>query len=555
MNILGISCHYHEAAAALLTDGKIVAAAAEERFTRKKHDPSFPDRAIDFCLAQAKLSAKDTDYVAFYEKPLIKFERTLTVSMTEFPRGLGFFVEGMKNAFAEKLWIQSAIINKLDIPAQRIFFVPQHLSHAAAAYYPSPFRKSAYVTLDAVGEWTTGSWGVGNGIKLTPKAELRFPHSVGLLYSTFTAYLGFEVNDGEFKVMGMAAYGRPKYADRIKKLYRQFPDGSIELNLRYFAFHHSNKRMYTKDFEDLFAGCDRYDLGASIQKCTEEIILRMMRYVHTQTHEDNLVFGGGVALNSVVNGLVTRETPFKHLFIFPAAGDDGGSAGAALYAYHHVLENVNRCPLTHVFFGPHYTNDTIRQYLENTHLRYRRMSDTILIDFIANQLAHGKIVGWFEGRSEFGPRALGHRSILADPRTKEMKDIVNARIKFREEFRPFAPVVLSRFAKKYFDVTEDALSPYMVGTFNALPIARKQAPAVVHEDGTSRIQTVDKKKYPGRYARLLESFYKKTRVPVLLNTSFNLKGEPIVETPHDAISTFVRSGLDILVLENFILSK
>jgi len=547
MNILGIACHYHEASAALLVDGKIIAASAEERFSRKKHDAGFPKQAIDFCLKEAGITPTDLDYVVFYEKPLVKFERTLTVSLNEFPRSLPFFVEGVSNAFSKKLWIADAIAGHLNIPRNRILFVPQHLSHAAASYYPSPFERAAYLTLDAVGEWSTGSWGTARGTKLYPRGEMRFPHSVGLLYSAFTSFLGFEVNDGEYKVMGMAAYGEPKHVDRVGKLYTQHADGSIALDMSYFCFHQSNKRMYTKKFELLFNGLNRFDIAASIQKCTEDIIVNMLTRIYKKTHEENLVFGGGVALNSVANGLITKRTPYKHLFIFPASGDDGGSVGAALYVYHHVLGNKKRHQLENVFLG--------KQFPVPQQIQGKKMSDAVLVKYISDQLSKGKIVGWFEGRAEFGPRALGHRSILADPRRAGMKDIVNARIKFREEFRPFAPVVLQRFAKKYFDITEDNLTPYMLGTFASKLIAKHQAPAVVHEDGTSRIQIVDAKTYPGTYARVLEAFYQKTGVPILLNTSFNLKGEPIVNSPADALSTFKRSGLDILVLENYVVTK
>jgi carbamoyltransferase len=555
MTILGISCHYHESAAALIIDGKIAAASAEERFTGVKHDSRFPVHAIDFCLSQAGIQPQNIDYVAFYEKPLIKFERTITMGMHNYPYALPFFVEGMKNAFSGKLWIQSKIENYLGITRERILFVPQHVTHAAASYYPSPFKSSAFLTLDAVGEWSTGSWGTAKGNQLNPIMELRFPHSVGLLYSALTAYLGFEVNDGEFKVMGMAAFGKPRYTDKIKKLYKMFPDGSIALDLSYFSFHKSNTRMYTRKFEELFHGCSRFDLGASIQRCTEEIILTMMRHIRRMTKEENLVFGGGVALNSVVNGLITKKTPFKHVYIFPAAGDDGGSAGAALYIYHHVLGNKKRYALKDMFLGQQWSNSTIQRVLREKNISYKKMSDTVLINFIAGQLSKGMIAGWFEGRAEFGPRALGHRSIIADPRKAEMKDIVNARIKFREEFRPFAPVVLSKFAKKYFNISEMNLTPYMLGTFPSFPIAKNRAPAVVHDDGTSRIQIVDTRSFKGKYAKVLAAFYQITGVPVLLNTSFNLKGEPIVNSPEDAISTFERSGLDILVLENYVIVK
>ncbi len=555
MNILGISCYYHESAASLIVDGRIVAASAEERFSRIKHDSAFPECAISCCLQQAGLKKNDLDYVVFYEKPLIKFERLVTMAISEYPYARTQFASGMRNSMSRNLWIQSRIIDALGISKDRILFVPQHVSHAAASYYPSPFARAAYLTLDAVGEWSTGSWGTAKENIVLPRKELRFPNSIGLLYSAFTAYLGFEVNDGEFKVMGMAAFGRPIHVKRIGRLYKQYADGSIVLDESYIAFHRSATHMYTHKFESLFADCSKYDLAASIQKVTEEVILTMLRYIHKETREKNIVFGGGVALNSVVNGLITKKTGFNRVFIFPAAGDDGASAGAALYAYHHVLGNKKRYPLEHMFLGYAPRIKDILSSVKSHALRQKRLADRKLISYIAKELSKGKIVGWYEGRAEFGPRALGHRSILADPRNSKMKDIVNASIKFREEFRPFAPAILSKYVSKYFSVTSSDIAPFMLGTFTAKTIARKHAPAIVHDDGTSRIQIVDAKTYQGRYAGLLTAFYKRTGVPVLLNTSFNLKGEPIVNTPQDAIKTFLRSGLDILVLENYVITK
>jgi len=554
MTILGISCHYHEAAAAIIRDGEIVAAIAEERLSRKKHDEAFPEKAIAFCLKQAGITAKDLDYVAFYEKPFRKFERNLTVSLAFAPYTRGWFVQSMRNTLTEKLWIKSTIVHELGVNSERIVFVPQHLSHAAASFYPSPFPRAAYLTLDAVGEWTTGSWGTASGHKLTPVAEMKFPHSVGMLYSAFTAFLGFRVNDGEYKVMGMAGYGKPRYEHKIRKTFRQLKDGSIRLNLSYFRFHTGADRMYTERFVEEFAECNRNDLGASIQKVTEDVILEMMTKIAQKTGESNLVYGGGVGLNSVINGLVTKRTPFKKLFIFPAAGDDGASAGAALYTYHHVLGNKKRTRLTTVFFGSEYTDTDIRAFLTKRGVPYRVMREDRLLDYVTDALLAGKVIGWFEGRSEFGPRALGHRTILADPVNSAMKDIVNDKIKFREPFRPFAPVVLAEKANEYFAVTEPNLMPYMLGTFRATKEAKAIAAAVVHVDRTSRIQSVDRN-YPGRYRKVLEFFYKKTRRPILLNTSFNVKGEPIVDSPSDAYRTFTSSGIDVLVMGKYVVEK
>lgn len=554
MYILGISCHYHEAAAALIKDGRIVAAAEEERFSRKKHDASFPKQAIAFCLETAGVRAADLTYVVFYERPFRTFERNLTMSANFAPWSGSFFVDSMRNGLTEKLWIKSTIAKELDVAYDSILFVPQHLSHAAASYYPSPYSHAAYLTLDAVGEWTTGSMGTARHHTLYPMAEMRFPHSVGYLYSAFTAYLGFEVNDGEYKVMGMAGFGTPKHVHVIRRMFTQHGDGSLSLDLSYFAYHRSSRAMYTKRFEAALEGYDRFDIAASIQKVTEEIILRMMTLLAQKTGETNLVYGGGVALNSVINGLITKRTPFKHVFIFPAAGDDGAAVGAALYVYHHVLNHKKRTPMGDVFWGIGFTTKEIQRYLDDNHIRYQKMQDKKLCEYVADALIDGKVVGWFEGRAEFGPRALGHRTILADPKDPDMKDRVNAMIKFREEFRPFAPVVLKKFVRKYFDVTEPNFMPYMLGTFEATSITKKIAAATTHVDGTSRIQSVDRT-YDGMYQKLLTAFHKKTKRPILLNTSFNLKGEPIVNSPADAYSTFIRSGIDVLVLGKYVILK
>lgn len=554
MYILGISCFYHESAAALIRDGEIIAASAEERFSRKKHDSGFPKNSIKFCLELAGIQSSDLDYIVFYEKPFRKFERNLMLSLNYFPESYTFFIDFMKNFLTEKLWIKSTIMTELNVNSDRVFFVPHHLSHAAASYYPSPFTESAYLTLDGVGEWTTGSFGYALKNKLYPKGEIRFPNSVGLLYSAFTAYLGFEVNDGEYKVMGMAAYGRPTHLSKIKKLYKQAKDGSIKLNLEYFSFHKSSRSMYSKKFTRLFKKLDKFDIAASIQKCTEEIIFNMLNHIFRETKQKNLIIGGGVALNSVINGKIVSETPFKNLFIFPAPGDDGGSVGAVLYFYHHVLGFKKRKNLTNIFLGKDSSESDTKLLLKKHSLKMKKMKDKELFEFISAKISEGKVIGWFEGRAEFGPRALGHRSILADPRNPKMKDIVNAKIKFREEFRPFAPVVLAEHANKYFSITEYNLSPFMLGTFEAKSRAKKNSPATVHEDGTSRIQIVGKN-YSGKYRKLLEAFFKKTGVPVLLNTSFNVKGEPIVNTPEDAYKTFMGSGIDILVIENYVLEK
>lgn len=554
MYILGISCDYHEAAAALIKDGAVVAASTEERFTRIKHDPSFPHQAIDFCLSQQRIAKKDLSYVVFYEKPFQKFIRNITISFTEAPESLFFFIESMKNSLSEKLWIKGRIHDATGISFDRILFVPHHLSHAAATFYPSPFTHAAFLTLDGVGEWTTGSWGLAKNTTLYPKKELRYPHSVGLLYSTFTAFLGFGVNDGEYSVMGMAAYGKPVYKDLIQKLFTLNADTSITLDLSYFAFQKSTTAMYTKKFKTLFSTLHPFDIAASLQSVTEDIIFAMMTHIAKKTGEKNLVFGGGVALNSMVNGKITTRTPFTNVFVYPAAGDDGGAVGAALYTYHHVLKYKKRVPLTTLFLGPSYTNDEIVSYLTANAIRYTYHNDASLYRHVVTALTKGKVIGWFDGRGEFGPRALGHRSIFADPKNESMKDIVNSRIKFREQFRPFAPAVLAEYANTYYDIPTPFLTPYMLSTHKTTTKGRMAAKATTHVDGTSRIQTVDSS-YDGKFRTLLLEFYKKTGRPILLNTSFNLKGEPIVESPQDAYTTFIKSGLDMLVLGNFILVK
>ncbi len=553
MKILGISCFYHESAAALIIDGKIVAASAEERFSRIKHDASFPQKAIDFCLEFAGIKIKQLDYIVFYEKPFLKFERNLTISLNYFPESLSFFVDSMKNFLTEKLWIKSIISQKLEVNPDKILLVPHHLSHAAASFYPSPFKEAAYLTLDGIGEWTTGSWGIARGITVEPRGEMKFPNSVGLLYSTFTAFLGFEVNDGEYKLMGMAGYGKPKYMDKVKKLYKQYEDGSIKLNLDYFSFHKSSKTMYSEKFIREFGEIrdvgeiGRFNLAASIQAAVEEIVINIINFIQKQTGMDYLVYGGGVALNSVINGKITARTPFKDVFIFPAAGDDGGALGCALYVYHHVLGFKRRYPLKDVFLGR-------LGELGKLGRLGKKMAERELLNYVVGKLAEGKVVGWFEGRAEFGPRALGARSILADPRNAEMRDTVNSKIKFREQFRPFAPAVLEEYAKEYFFGNFGNLGKFMLGTFKAKKKTKKIAPAIIHVDGSSRIQIVYKN-YPTNLRKLLKTFFKKIGVPILLNTSFNLKGEPIVNSLEDALNTFKRSGLDILVIENYIIEK
>jgi carbamoyltransferase len=591
MNILGISCYYHDAAAALLQDGMLVAAAEEERFTRKKHDSGFPTRAISFCLEQAGLDPGDLDYVVFYEKPLVKFERILTTAIGAFPRSAEMFSEAMIAQFDNKLWIKSLLTGHLGLPAEKVLFVDHHVAHAASAFFCSPFKEAALLTVDGVGEWTTAAKGTAaadwngqgaNAIRLSQ--EIRFPHSLGLFYSTFTAFLGFEVNEGEYKVMGMAAYGEPRYLDKVYKLIRVASDGSFHLNMEYFSFQNSVSRSFSRRFIDLFgqprepgaefvsadmsngrdapeghtkASQHYADVAASIQKVTEEILLKMANYLHRETGLKTLCMAGGVALNSVANGRIFRETDFEDIFIQPAAGDSGGAVGAALHAWHVLLGKPRKYVMEHAYLGKGTDEGEIRAFLNQNNIRYEDEKDENLLPRLVDDLASGKVVGWFQGRFEWGPRALGNRSILADPRRAEMKQIVNSKVKFREAFRPFAPMVPEICAHRYFDGLSRASVPfpcrYMQLVLPWKDIAANLVPAVNHA-GTGRLQTVRPEWNP-RCHRLLELFEEATGVPILMNTSFNLRGEPIVGSVGNAWDTFQNSGLDVLVMGNSVIRK
>ena len=589
MRILGISCFYHDAAAALLVDGRLVAASEEERFTRVKHDPHFPENAIAFCLAQAGLNAADLDYVVFYERPLLKFERLLTCFLHEAPRSAAVFPRALSTWLSEKLWIRARLQERLGVPGARILFSDHHLSHAASAFLCSPFESAAVLTVDGVGEWATASLGLGTSAggktRLKLLAEMRFPHSLGLLYSAFTALLGFEVNEGEYKVMGLASYGEPRYRDRVDKVARLFADGSLELDLSYFSFPYHPSRTYHPRFAELFGGArgpgDEFDfpdsppapgpralsrersrrfadVAASIQDFTEEALLRMCRELHERTGETRLCMAGGVAFNSVANYRILRETPFRELFIQPAAGDAGGALGAALFAENVVLGNPRRFTLPHAYWGRGIEAASAAETLRASGLKFRELgSEDALVASASGRLLKGEVVGWAQGRSEWGPRALGNRSILADPRGKETKRTVNLKVKYREPFRPFAPSVLEEAVGDWFHLPKDRAclaAPYMllVAPFEA---GKGEAvPAVRHVDGTGRLQTVSKRANP-LYAKLIGAFQEGSGVPMVLNTSFNLKGEPIVDTPQDAINTFKKSGLDALYLGPFEATK
>lgn len=593
IHILGISCYYHDSAAALLRDGALVAAAEEERFSRKKHDFGFPQMAIDFCLKQGGIQAGDLDYVVFYEKPLIKFERILSTVLGTYPASWRVFREAMIPWFNDKLWIKGRILKALGIPAGRILFIEHHLSHAASAFFCSPFRQAAVLSLDGVGEWTTTARGVGSAdwsgaesrIDLT--GEIRFPHSLGLLYSAFTAFLGFQVNEGEYKVMGMAPYGVPRYLDQVYRLVRVEPGGAFRLNMDYFCFTHSTDQTYNRRFIDLFGPPrqpesefftttthprrdhplwsdaaaqvnQKYaDIAASIQKATEEILLKMAASTCKETGLKQLVMAGGVALNSVANGRILNETCVEDLFIQPAAGDSGGALGAALYVYHVLLGQPRRFVLEHAYWGQAYDEGEIEAFLRDQGVRCERIDDDDrLTDRVVQALVDQKVVGWFQGRFEWGPRALGNRSILADPRNPQMKDLVNAKIKFREPFRPFAPVVCEERTAEYFALPQpDRHYParYML---LVVPIhdEKQQAIGAVNHIGTGRLQTVRRETNP-KYYDIVNKFGQATGVPVVLNTSFNLRGEPIVTSPANAWWTFTHSGIDLLVMGNYLVQK
>ena len=594
MNILGISCYYHDAAAALLIDGDLVAAAEEERFTRKKHDSSYPKQAIDFCLKFANITADDLDYVVFYEKPLVKFERILQTTLSTFPKSWAVFRESMVTWFDEKLWIKSKLQTGLGISPNKILFVEHHLTHAASAMFCAPYEESAVVTIDGVGEWTTAAIGKAtaqwngqgeNHISLSD--ELRFPHSLGLLYSAFTAYLGFRVNNGEYKVMGMAPYGSPKYMDDIYKVVRVDQDGGLTLNMDYFSFHHSTQHTFNQKFVDLFgpprqldsefftetthpnkdhpdwdsvvaAQNQKYaDIAASIQRVTEEIVLKMVNYAHRQTGSKNLVMAGGVALNSVANGRVIREGPFENVFIQPAAGDAGGAIGAALYAYHVIFGQPRKFVMEHAYWGTEYPESQMVAAINQAGFQYQTFNnDDKLLDQAVDALLQSKVIAWYRGRFEWGPRALGNRSIIADPRREEMKEVVNTKIKFREPFRPFAPVIMEDRTHEYFTTPnlDKQYPPRYMLMVSDIPEDKWDKIQAVCHNGTGRLQSVREDWNPGYY-NLIKKFDEATGVPVLLNTSYNLRGEPIVTTPQEALNTFAASDIDQLVMGPFLVKK
>ncbi|HVF57358.1 MAG TPA: carbamoyltransferase [Pyrinomonadaceae bacterium] len=590
MYILGISAYYHDSAACLVRDGEIVAAAQEERFTRKKHDHDFPSNAVEFCLRQAGISGAEVDYVAFYDKPLLKFERLLETYIDYAPSGIRSFLMSMPLWLKEKLWIREQVAKHAEYKG-KVLFTEHHESHAASAFFPSPFDSAAVLTMDGVGEWATSSYGHGRGNELHLLAELHFPHSLGLLYSAFTYYTGFRVNSGEYKVMGLAPYGEPRYVQKIlDELIDLREDGSLRLDMKYFNFAHG-LTMTNARFDKLFGGPPRrpegeltqreMDLARSVQEVTEEAMLRMARHAHKVTGERNLCLAGGVALNCVGNGRILREGPFENVWIQPAAGDAGGSLGAALSVWYQYLGNPRDAAkvcgghadgMRGSYLGPAYTNEEIESFLSTTGASYRRVERADLAGHVARLLAEEKVVGWFQGRMEFGPRALGARSILGDPRSPRMQSQMNLKIKFRESFRPFAPSVLRERVDEYFEL--DADSPYMLLVapvrkhlrremteedeklfgIERLNVPRSTLPAVTHVDYSARIQTV-RREDNALYYDLLAAFGRLTNSPVLVNTSFNVRGEPIVCTPEQAYTCFMRTEMDCLVLGDYVLTK
>ncbi|MCZ6468399.1 MAG: carbamoyltransferase [Candidatus Dadabacteria bacterium] len=591
MYILGISCYFHDAAATLIKDGVVISAAEEERFSRIKHDYEFPENAINFCLNLEGIETEDLDYIVFFEKPFVKFERLLLCTMQTFPRSMKLFREAMITWLGDKLWIKHLLQNKLGVDSSKILFSEHHLSHAASSFYCSPFSEAAILTVDGVGEWTTATLGIGRGTDIKLLKEIRFPNSLGLLYSAFTAFLGFEVNEGEYKVMGMAPFGDPKYVDQVYEVVNVDDEGGFELDMDYFSFHYSSEKTFTKKFEKLFgdprdpkaefftdaSGYPSYfeekpdnydeiakqnqyyaDIAASIQVVTEQIMVKMANYAYKETGLKHLCMAGGVALNSVANRKILSETPFEEIYIQPAAGDGGASTGAALYCYHGILGKPRNFVMEHAYWGQEHSPADTREFLKENNISYELVEDDQkLIERVVDSIQNGKVIGWHQGRFEWGPRALGNRSILADPRSTEMKDIVNVKIKFREPFRPFAPSILEEKAGEYFDIDEPERhypARFMLYVTDVREDKRDILPAITHVDGTGRLQTVRKDLNP-KYHKLIETFGDATGVPVLLNTSFNLKGEPVVNTPAEAFSSFSASGMDLLVLGNYLVTK
>jgi carbamoyltransferase len=559
--VLGLSCFYHDSAAALLKDGEIVAAVQEERLSRKRHDSDFPTHAVKYVLKEAGIGPADLAAVGFYDKPLLKFERMLSTYVATFPRSFSSFRKAIPIWLHEKLWVPSIIRKELRPYKGPILFAEHHMSHAASTFLVSPFQEAAILTVDGVGEWATASFAVGRGNDIEILKEIRFPHSLGLLYSAFTYYLGFKVNSAEYKVMGLAPYGKPVHFDRVmKEMLHLNDDGSFKLNMDYFSYDYG-LRMTNGRFDEFFGGPPRkpeswmtereFDIAATVQKVCEEVVLRMVNHIHKETGLTDLCMAGGVALNCVANGRIIRETPIKNLFVQPAAGDAGGAVGVAHYLYNTIEKQPRGKAWTHAYLGPEYQDEEIRQYLDSAGAKYRSLPRQELLETTARVLSEGQVVGWHQGRMEFGPRALGGRSILADPRHPEMRNILNQKIKFREGFRPFAPSVLAEKASEWFEI--DCESPYMLLVAQVRE-GKRTIPSVTHVDNSARLQTVTREQN-ALYYDLIREFDRLTGVPLLVNTSFNVRGEPIVTTPHDSYLCFMRTNMDYLVVGSYVLDK
>jgi len=567
MNILGISCYYHDSAASLVIDGKVIAAVEEERFSRKKFDDDFPYQAIDYCLNESKLNSSDIDCVAFYDKSIMKFDRLLDNYIAVAPRGLRSFLDVIPKWIHKRLWVKDEIKKHLTGFNGKIIFPEHHMSHAAYSYFTSSFDDASILTIDGVGEWTTTSFGKASGTKIQLLKDIRWPHSLGLFYSAFTYFLGFQVNEGEYKLMGLASYGKPKYYDLIMdNLIDVKNDGSINLNMKYFAFTY-DKVMTNKNFEKLFGIPVRnedskieqihFDIGASAQLVLEEILLKMVNHVSENTTSKNLCLGGGVALNGVSNYRILKESSFENIYIPPSPGDAGSAIGCALFANYSFLNQKRTIPNSksemiknNVYLGPSYSNEEIKSFLVSKNIDFVELTNDELLKNTSKLISEKNVVGWFQGKMEWGPRALGNRSILADPRFEDMKDILNEKIKHRENFRPFAPSILEEYVSEFFEI--DIPSPYM------LLVAKVKKPeiipAVTHVDGTGRLQTVSKESNP-MYYNLISEFHKITSVPVIINTSMNVRGEPIVNTPEQAYNMLKKTDMDYLALGNFLIQR
>lgn len=559
--ILGISCFYHDSAACLLKDGKIVAAAEEERFTRKKHDNNFPLNAIKYCLKEGKISVRDIDIIGFYEKPLIKFERILQTAVETYPFSFMYFFKAIPTWLNEKLRIRYILKKKLNYNG-KVLFIDHHMSHASSAFFVSPFKKAAILTVDGVGEWKTTSLYTGENNKITPIKEIQFPHSLGLFYSAITAYLGFQVNNDEYKVMALASYGKPKYYKRFKKMITIKDDGSFKLNLDYFSYRNKS-RMWSNKLEKMLGKSRKpntklsqrhMDIASTLQKITEEALIKMANHLYETTKIENLCMAGGVALNTVANGKLHRETPFKRIFIQPSATDAGGALGVANYIYYQIMNNKRNFNMSHAFFGPNFSENEIKRFLVLNKIEYKKYSKKELVKKVAELLSKDKIIGWFQGRMELGPRALGNRSILANPKNPRMRNIINEKVKHREWFRPFAGSVLIESVDKYFDVPyKNFESPFMLFVFDANKNKKNFIPSIVHVDGSCRIQTVTKTNK--LFYDLIKEFENLTKIPIILNTSFNIRGEPIVCTPQEAYEDFKKTYMDYLVMDKFLIKK